>query len=227
MDLAEAERAALSGRPKAPRTGSGVADVDQPRDQVTAWEERVAAQFAALKKWASGRGCLLSESDLPPRAFGKSGREHEVFHHPAGMRFWKSTFPGESGFGAFGYYTPAGYLRRLHLSNRIFGDDVEFEGVWVRSRKLSLVTSQSFIQPHPERFIPTEAEIGAFLAALGFRWDENKMLWERDDGVELADTHDRNFIIAPDGLIRAIDVQPRLKPGCEFNAVQEGADHRQ
>ena len=32
MDLAEAEQAAFSGRPKAARTGMGVADVDQPWD---------------------------------------------------------------------------------------------------------------------------------------------------------------------------------------------------
>lgn len=45
------------------------------------------------------------------------------------------------------------------------------------------------------------------------------MLWERGDGVQLADTHDRNFIRAPDETIIAIDVQPRLRPGHDFEAV--------
>jgi hypothetical protein len=119
---------------------------------------------------------------------------------------WKSTFPGESGFGQFGYYTPAGYLRRLRLSNIIFGDDVEFEGIWTREGGLSIVTSQSYIQAHPVRFIPTAEEICAYLAGLGFTHNDSLMLWERDDGVQLADTHDRNFIRAPDEAIIAVDV---------------------
>jgi hypothetical protein len=97
---------------------------------------------------------------------------------------------------------------------------VQFEGVWPRAKGISLVTSQPFIHPHPVRFIPTQEEIESFLESLGFRWVESRLLWERDDGVELADTHDRNFIIAPDGIIRAIDVQPRLKPGFDFDNVR-------
>ncbi len=220
MDLAEAESAALSGRPKTPRTSRRVADVGEPRDQVTEWEERVAAQFAALKKFASSRGCSLKDRDLPPRAFGKSGREHEVFHAPGAARFWKSTFPGQSGYGHFGYFTPAGYLRRLRLSNHIFGDDVTFEGLWSRREGPSIVTSQSYIQPHPHRFIPTEEEIASYLHSFGFTQNESTLLWERDDGIELADTHDRNFIRAPDTTIIAIDVQPRLKPGHEWQSVK-------
>lgn len=132
---------------------------------------------------------------------------------------WKATFPGEAGFGQFGYYTPAGYLRRLRLSNRIFGDDVQFEGIWKRPGGLSIVTSQPFIQPRPVRFIPTEEEIHGLLHALGFVYNDSLMLWERGDGVQLADTHDRNFIRAPDETIIAIDVQPRLLPGDDFEAV--------
>ncbi|MDP1586571.1 MAG: hypothetical protein Q8M07_02410 [Prosthecobacter sp.] len=219
MDLAEAEQAALSGRPKAPRTSGRVADVGQPRDPITEWEDRVAAQFKALQAFAKSCGCSLTERDLPARAFGKSGREHEVFHAQGALRFWKSTFPGEAGFGQFGYYTPAGYLRRLRLSNRIFGDDVQFEGIWKRPRGLSIVTSQPFIQPHPVRFIPTGEEIHALLHRLGFAYNESLMLWEREGGVQLADTHDRNFIRAPDEEIIAIDVQPRLMPGRDFDVV--------
>ncbi|MFN7564470.1 MAG: hypothetical protein ACK5TH_22050, partial [Prosthecobacter sp.] len=86
---------------------------------------------------------------------------------------WKATFPGEAGFGQFGYYTPAGYLRRLRLSNRIFGDDVQFEGIWKRPGGLSIVTSQPFIQPHPVRFIPMEEEIHGLLHALGFGYTDS------------------------------------------------------
>ena len=157
---------------------------------------------------------------MPPVLRGATpGREITAYLHPQDGRVWKATFPGEAGFGQFGYYTPAGYLRRLRLSNRIFGDDVQFEGIWKRPRGLSIVTSQPFIQPHPVRFIPTEEEIHGQLHRLGFTYNESLMLWERDDGVQLADTHDRNFIRAPDEEIIAIDVQPRLMPGRDFDAV--------
>ncbi len=157
---------------------------------------------------------------MPPRQFGRSGLEHEIYHAVGGDRYWKSTFPGQAGFGPSGFFTPAGYLRRLRLSNRIFGDDVEFEGILTRREGLSIVTSQGYIQPHPERFIPTEAEIAALLAHLGFAWDENASRWTREDGVQLGDTHDRNFIRAPDESIVAIDVQPQLLPGHDFDAVR-------
>ncbi|MDB6117434.1 MAG: hypothetical protein JWO08_1215 [Verrucomicrobiaceae bacterium] len=221
MDLAEAESIAIANRPSPGRPGGRVANVDQPRDQVTEWEERVAAQFAGLKAWAKSCGCLLKTENLPKRAFGPSGREHEVFHDVVQSRFWKATFPNQAGCGPFGFFTPAGYLRRLRLTNRIFCDDVRFEGVWVRKLGVSLVTSQSYIQPHTERFIPTEAEISSFLEQLGFHWEDTSAAWEREDGVVLGDTHDRNFIRAPDGLLYAIDVQARMKSGFDWEAVRQ------
>jgi hypothetical protein len=57
------------------------------------------------------------------------------------------------------------------------------------------------------------------LGGLGFVLNEDTRFWDRDDGVELADTHDRNFIRSPDESIIAIDVQPRLKPGAEWDGV--------
>ena len=145
--------------------------------------------------------------------------EVTVYFHGTSRRVWKATFPGKSGFGHFGYYTPSGYLRRLRLSNLVFGDDVAFEGLWKRKDGASIVTSQRYIQPHPGRFIPSEEEIAGYLAGLGFHLNEETRLWERGDGVELADTHDRNFIRAPDGIILAIDVQPRLRPGFAWEGV--------
>lgn len=152
----------------------------------------------------------------------KPGREITAYHDPVRDRVWKATFPGEAGFGQFGYYTPAGYLRRLRLSNIVFGDSVEFEGILTTKAGLSIVTSQKYIQAHPTRFIPTAEEITGYLNGLGFTHNDSLMLWERDDGVQLADTHDRNFIRAPDEAIIAIDVQPRLLPGHDFDAVKHG-----
>ncbi|MEZ5304362.1 MAG: hypothetical protein R3F11_27530 [Verrucomicrobiales bacterium] len=38
--------------------------------------------------------------------------------------------------------------------------------------------------------------------------------------MQLADTHDRNFIRTPGGEIAAIDVQPRLLPYHAFGGVR-------
>ncbi len=225
MDLATAERAALSPRPTTPRASVGVANVGQPRDPVAEWEDRVSRQFASLKAWAKSNGALLTKADLPPRLPGCApGREVAVYYDGSSRRVWKATFPGQAGVGPFGHFTPAGYLRRLRLSNLIFGDDVDFKGVWNRREGPSLVTSQRYIQPHPVRFIPTEEEIAAFLANLGFAFSESSGLWERDDGVEMGDAHDRNFIRAPDGAIHAIDLQPRLRSGYEWDGIRAKAD---
>ncbi len=157
MDFAEAENAARAARRRTPAPSSRMADVDQPRDPVTEWEELVTAQFQGLRKFAKSRGCFLNPADLPPRAFGKSGQEHETYHAANALRFWKFTFPGQSGFGPFGYQTPAGYLHRLRLSNLIFGDDVAFEGILQRREGLSIVTSQNQDERHkvPSSSLPS------------------------------------------------------------------------
>ena len=109
MDLAEAESAALTRRSRPPRTSVRLADVEQPRDSVTEWEDRVRDQFAALKRFAKKIGCTLKQSDLPPGLPGATpGREVTVYLDSRSRRVWKATFPGEAGFGQFGYYTPEG-----------------------------------------------------------------------------------------------------------------------
>ena len=145
--------------------------------------------------------------------------EHFIYHHVEQDRFWKTTFPNLAGFGPSGYFTPAGYLRRLRLSNLIFGDDVRFEGVLEKKDGPSIATSQTYIQPHPERFIPTQEEIVRYPEKLGF-YQRGSTLWIREeDGISLGDCHDRNFIRTPGETIVAIDVQPILQEGHEWENV--------
>lgn len=106
--------------------------------------------------------------------------EPEKYHHTKQDRFWKSTFPNLAGFAPSGYFTPAGYLRRLRLSHLIFGDDVRFEGILEQPEGPSLVTSQRDIQPHPERLIPTEGEIGQLLEGMRF-YQRGNTLWIREE----------------------------------------------
>lgn len=107
----------------------------------------------------------------------------------------------------------------MRLTNLDFGDNIQFEGILTRREGLSIVTSQPYIQPHPERFIPTEAEIAECLTAFGFAMNEDTAMRERHDGVILGDAHDRNFIRAPDERVYAIDVQPRMLPGTAREGV--------
>ena len=58
-----------------------------------------------------------------------------------------------------------------------------------------------------------------FAALKRFASRRGCVLKRRDDGVLLADTHNRNFIRTPDGSIVAIDVQPRLQAGFDWDAV--------
>lgn len=143
--------------------------------------------------------------------------EHQVFHESCGQRFWKATFPNQAGFGPAGYSTPVGYLHRLRLSNRIFGDDVRFEGIWEQRDGPSIVTSQRYILPEPGGGMPKEDEVESYLTELGFTWNEKLGGWIRDEDEALVqDAHPRNFIKSIDGLIYAIDVQPRLPKGREI-----------
>jgi hypothetical protein len=146
--------------------------------------------------------------------------EVSIYQHSGSKRIWKATFPGKAGCGPFGFYTPAGYLRRMRLTNLVFGDDVRFEGVLTRREGPGIVISQPYIQPHPERFIPTSGEIADCLTALGFTVSEEGGEWVRDDGVILGDAHDRNFIRAPDDKLYAIDVQTKLREGFAWEGVR-------
>lgn len=146
--------------------------------------------------------------------------EHEIYHDEAGHRFWKSTFPERAGFGPTGYSTPFGYLRRLRLSNLLFGDDVCFEGIWQRPDGPSIVTSQSYILPDPLAGIPSEEDVTNYMNRLGFDWDDvQKGFFREADGILVQDCHPRNYVRAVDGDLYAIDIQPTLAKGRKWEDV--------
>ena len=225
MEIDEAEKAAVTERPETGETVVGMANVVPPRDAVEEWERRVRWQFNNLRAFARDNDCLLSRSDIPdPMPGYKPGMEVTNYLESGLRRVWKATFPGRSGFGPAGHSTPFGYFRRLRLSNRIFGDDVQFEGIWPRKEGPSIVTSQPYILPDPENGIPSEKEVERYMKSLGFRWsdsDSNRAPgWLRDtDGVLVQDCHPRNYIKTVEAEIVAIDVQPSLLPDFNFDSV--------
>ena len=221
MELDEAETASIAGGSGSREAGGRVADVSPPRDPAEAWERALSTQFRNLTSFARERDCLLTRSDLPSLDYGKGGMEHEIFHDPHEDRFWKSTFAGFAGFGPSGYSTPFGYLRRLRLSNLVFGDDVRFEGIWERPDGPSIVTSQRYILPDPMAGVPAMEAVCEFMAGLGFTRDgENVTFLREPDGVLAQDAHPRNYIRAVDGDIYAIDVQPFLERGRPWDEVR-------
>ncbi|MCG8599318.1 MAG: hypothetical protein MI807_04165 [Verrucomicrobiales bacterium] len=225
MELDEAERAAVSGGSGAGKAGGGISDVPPPRDPVEAWERAISTQFRNLTEFAKRNDCILTRPDLPELDYGKGGMEHEIFHDEAGDRFWKSTFPEQAGFGPSGYTTPIGYLRRLRLSNLIFGDDVRFEGIWPRRDGPSIVTSQRYILPDPFEGVPTEEDVSKYMASLRFIWDEKQLgFYRKEDGVLVQDCHPRNYVRAADGELYAIDIQPFLDKGRSFDEVVAHTD---
>lgn len=218
MELEEAEQAAIREGRRIVESSMQMANVGKSWDPVTEWEFRVRCQREGLVYWAEQQGGILTEEDLPSNNYGPGGQEHIVYHDPLEDRFWKKTFPNESGRGPTGFFTPAGYLRRLRLSNLIFADDVKLEGIINASEGISIVTSQHYVMPHPERFIPTQEEIESCMKGFGFE-EETPTTWVREDGISCGDVHDRNLIRRPDGVIEVIDVQPILQQGREWKNV--------
>ncbi|MDF1657203.1 MAG: hypothetical protein P1U58_06295 [Verrucomicrobiales bacterium] len=217
MELDEAEQAAFGGGSSIGPSGMGASNDDSPRSAADIWEFQVHSQYGNLLKFARENDCLLSGRLNHLVQESHVGMEHVAFREPITGRIWKSTFPDQAGFGPAGYSTPIGYFRRLRLSNRVFGDDVRFEGIWKRPEGLSILTSQRYIFPDPETGMPTEAEISNWMKALGFEWsDEHSGFIRETDEVLVQDTHRRNYIRAIDGEIYAIDVQPRLPKGREI-----------
>jgi hypothetical protein len=128
-------------------------DADQP-----ARASRVKAEQSRLIKWAKAKG-KLGSGRLPPE-FTRGG-EHQVFFQKRTQRYLKVTLPDKhKGYGiALGSLThgatPAEYLDRLDLQNKIFNDDIRLERVVVKNAQPLIVTSQPAVKgdmklPEPE-----------------------------------------------------------------------------
>jgi len=183
----------------------------------------VAREQQRLEEWSKRRGVLISEREwtaLKPVSSGSA--EHEVRYRASDNRAVKRTHPGTFGFmpelkqGNW-VSVPAdasSYLRRFHLQNAIFGDDVRLDGV-MRSEGasmilgqppdgISLVISQPWLDAgnvdHPH---PTESSIAEYLEARGFvRIPAAFYGWRREaDGVVILDARPDNFVLTEAGLL--------------------------
>lgn len=160
---------------------------------------------------------ILSAGFLPPDRPG--GAEHDVRYDAVTGRWWKYTSPGFAGLtvdwdGAedarLRLALPLEYFSRLILQNRIFSDDIRFEGLWmdVGGGGWRIVTSQPDVAGEPanlEQIDRSLRQIGFFplpiagvgrSGALAFRLAE----------VALWDAHPANFFIAANDLVVPIDL---------------------
>lgn len=172
-------------------------------------------QTSAYREVAQKAGKVLSPDFLEGSKPLGVGGEHEVFKR--GNRVYKVTqnhedFDYGTGIGLDYQTTPYQYLNRLALTNRIFGDDVKWEGVIPEDGHIRTVTSQPFYKGEP----PSEKETDDKLSGMGFEaktipsefygQEPSKVWYRQEDGILLGDVKPANFVKTDDGVIRPIDV---------------------
>ena len=85
---------------------------------------RQIASHSSLLAWAQEHGRVLHSPDF--RDYEAGGGEHSVIFDKRTGRLFKLTKPGLYGAQA---EDAGAYLQRLALANRVFGDDLRFEGM--------------------------------------------------------------------------------------------------
>ena len=180
--------------------------------------EEIDRQAACLREWAVQRKALLTDAHTAGlKKHGGTTAEHEVFHRTQDNRAVKRTYPGTFGVtpepkGVQKAATPAFYLQRLELMNRVFGSDFRLEGIALGRSLLigmagdqpCMVISQPWIRAaDPKNPHPTKAEIVEFMEAVGFKEDPKSYYgWHRDsDGIVVIDARPDNFIQSAQGVV--------------------------
>jgi len=149
-------------------------------------------------------------------AFERGGEEHRILRGPE--RYWKATYPGKAGFTVIAtesgptltHSLPREYLRRLWLSNHLFGDDIRLEGCAAEEGGLVIVTSQPTIVGDA----PTADEMIAFFETRHFSLIPNFHAGYRGslsfyralDQMAVFDVHPANLPRDQTGVLLPIDV---------------------
>jgi hypothetical protein len=164
---------------------------------------RVAAEQRRLIQWAKENRKLGHR--VPP-AFTRGG-EHQVFFQKRTQRYIKATLPDrQKGYGiALGSFTrgatPAEYLDRLDLQNKIFDDDIQLERIVPNNGKPIIVTSQ----PAIKGVAPTQTALDELMLAKGYEKLTEGAFYDEQSGLLIFDLIPRNAIHAANGVIYPID----------------------
>ncbi|MGA2867446.1 MAG: hypothetical protein ABSF95_23475 [Verrucomicrobiota bacterium] len=180
--------------------------------------EEIDRQAACLVEWAKQRKAFLTEAHTAGlKKHSETTAEHEVFYRQSDDRAVKRTYPGTFGVtpepkGVQKHATPAFYLQRLDLMNRVFHSDLRLEGVALgrslligaKGEQPSMVISQPWIRAaDPSRPHPSRLEIAEFMESLGFTRQANAYYgWHRkEDGISIIDARPDNFVKSPEGVV--------------------------
>jgi len=181
--------------------------------------EEIDRQAIELADWARRCDALLPETWTDALKRVKSdGAEHDVFHRAYDNRAVKCTRPGTFGVtpdakGNQRAATPAFYLQRIVLTNRVFpNSDFVVEGITIKKSLIlfaksdapSIVISQPWINAaDPLDSTPSEGQIADFMATFRFKPLINSFFgWYReDDGITILDARRDNFVFSSQGVI--------------------------
>jgi len=175
--------------------------------------ERARRERDALVQYTQELGKILPSSYLDglPKT-NEPSSEHDVFFRCSDKRVVKVTKPGFYGFTVIGQYgeriraTPVEYFQRTTLYNRVFDDDMKFEGVvFLGTQKFPcIVVSQPFVVARSKVLpYPMDEDIAEYMQRLGFaKIIRAEVAWKREsDGVECYDCHSKNFIMTKNGVV--------------------------
>lgn len=169
-------------------------------------------QIGRLESWLCTRGLRVPKSALEAGFVG-AGAEHETYFDPVDGVAVKLTHDGRFGHclrdeGAVA--TPFDYLQRLAWHNELFGDDIVLHGLLENTAGIRLVTSQSWIESHPSKLSPTQAEIDIFLSEFGFQrsplYPNGFIYFNRETGLVIGDAQPTNLLLDREGVIHPIDL---------------------
>ncbi len=175
---------------------------------------RELASASSFLAWSRENGAILDPTDFVEYKAG--GGEHSVVFDEVNGRVFKLTKPGLFGAQA---EDAGAYLERMALSNRVFGDDVKFEGIvnFPDEHAPRTVTSQSFAKGRDA----TSGEQADYLRGKGFVEHDGRWVHPILD-IAVWDTQTPgNVITRPDGTMQAVDLQVEPATSEELRAVRE------
>jgi Serine/Threonine/Tyrosine Kinase found in polyvalent proteins len=184
--------------------GGGAPAPDHDADHA-ARQSRVSAEQGRLLRWAK-ENQRLKVRHHPLPEFARGG-EHLVFYRHSNQRYYKATLAErQKGYGiALGSFsrgaTPAEYLDRQCLHNRIFYDDIRLEYVLENQGFPIIVISQ----PGVKGGSPSQAAIDALMDTKGFENIAPGAYYDENEGLLIFDLIPRNAILTEDGGVFPID----------------------
>lgn len=205
------------------RDPAGVlASLVSSRDEADAgqrWKPgREIAGASRFVGWAHEHGCVIDLRTFAPPANASAGGEHIVYADERTRRIVKLTKPGLLGAQA----ADAGaYMQRMALGNRLFGDDVWFEGILMLpgEEEPRTMISQPFIEG---RDASTDEQV-AYVRSKGFVEYHGKFV-HPVLAITVWDSFTSGNIIAkPDGTYQAIDLQIEPATEEELEAAQDSS----